>query len=507
MSIPAKKLVSVTPGVITAGGSALALSGLILTADTSIPLGTVPGFATQAAVVAQFGGASPEASLSAIYFGGYDNSTQKPANILFAQYPTGAVAAYLRSANVSSMTLAQLNAIAAGVMTVTMDGVVKVSSSINLATAASMSAAAALITAAFTTGPTVTYDAQRGAFLATSATTGAASTMTFASGAIATALSLTAATGAVLSQGAIAATPAAAMTAIIAVALNWAGFMTVFEPLLADKIAFGTWATQQGDRFVYAGWDTDANASVQGNTTAFGPQAIALALSGSVPVAVDPAYAASIGVTTASLARPLAAAVLAYMASLDFSRTNGRATLAYRSFGGVAYGVGDATIAANLTANGYNFYGAYATSQQQFINMQDGHVIGRFAWLDSYVNQIWMNANFQQTLMAFLANNGSTPYSLFGYSQLESVLQDPINQALNFGAIRSGVTLSAAQIVAVNASAGKVIDTVLSSRGWYLDIRDPGAAVRAARGSPRMTFYYCDGGSIQSIALASLLVQ
>jgi hypothetical protein len=507
MTIPASKLVRVTPGVISAGGSALALSGLILTADPSIPLGTVQNFATPAAVTAQFGGASPEAAVAAIYFAGYDNSTQKPANLLFAQYPTAAVAAYLRSANISAMTLAQLNAITAGIMTVTMDGVLKTSSSINLGAATSFSNAATIITAAFTSGPTFTYDTQRGAFLATSATTGAASTMTFAAGAIATALSLTAATGAVLSQGAIAATPAAAMTAITAVALNWAGFMTMFEPLLADKINFGTWATQQGDRFVYAAWDTDANAVVANNTTAFGPQAVALALSGTVPLSADPAYAASIGSTVAALARPLAAAVLGYMASLDFGRTNGRATLAYRSFGGVAYGVGDATVAANLQANGYNFYGAYATSQQSFINMQDGHVVGRFAWLDSYVNQIKMNADFQQTLMTFAANSGSIPYNSFGYSAIESVLQDPINKALNFGGIRAGVTLSSAQIVAVNAAAGKTIDTVLSSRGWYLDIRDPGASVRVARGSPQMTFYYCDGGSVQSFALASLLVQ
>jgi len=507
MSIPAKTLVNVVPGVIAAGGSALALSGLFLTADTSVPLGSVANFANVAAVIAQFGGSSDEAAQAAIYFGGYDNSTQKPANVLFAQYPTAAVSAYTRGGNIAAMTLTQLQAITAGVMTVTMDGVLKTSTSISLSAATSFSNAATIIGAAFTSGPVVTYDAQRGAFKMTSSTTGATSTMTFAAGAIATALNLTAATGAVLSQGSIAATPAAAMNTIIASALNWAGFTTIFEPLVADKVAFGTWATQQGDRFVYAGWDTDPNATVQGNTTAFGPQAVALSLSGSVPLSIDTAYATSIGVTAVSLARPLAASVLGYMASLDFGRTNGRATLAYRSFGGVAYGVGDATVAATLKANGYNFYGAYATSSQQFINMQDGHVVGRFAWLDSYANQIWMNANFQQTLMAFLAANGSTPYSNFGYSAIESALQDPINQALNFGAIRAGVALSAAQIVAVNASAGKTIDTVLSSRGWYLDIKDPGAAARALRQTPRMTFYYCDGGSIQAITLASLLVQ
>ncbi len=35
MSIPAKKLVEIIPGVIGVGGAALALSGLLLTADTA----------------------------------------------------------------------------------------------------------------------------------------------------------------------------------------------------------------------------------------------------------------------------------------------------------------------------------------------------------------------------------------------------------------------------------------------------------------------------------------
>ena len=67
--------------------------------------------------------------------------------------------------------------------------------------------------------------------------------------------------------------------------------------------------------------------------------------------------------------------------------------------------------------------------------------------------------------------------------------------------------LSASQIAAVNASAGAKIDTVLSSRGWYLQIKDPGATVRAARGTPIITLYYMDGGSIQTITMASILVQ
>lgn len=507
MSIPAKKLVQILPGVVGVGGAALALNGLILTADTSVPIGTIRQFSDAVSVSNFFGPLSTEASLAAIYFTGFDGSTQKPGNLLFSQYPTAPVPAYLRSASLAAMTLAQLTAIPAGVMTVTVDGTLKTSASINLSAATSFSNAAALITTAFSTGPVFTFDAQRAAFVATSGTSGGASTITFAAGAIAIALNLTQATGAVTSQGAAAATPAAAMDAIVAKALNWAAFMTVFEPLLADKLAFATWTSQQLSRFAYSCWDTDVTGSQQGNTSAFGPQLAALALDGSIAFNADPAKAALLGVTMTALVRPLAAFALGYLASLNFGATNGRTVFAFRGQGGLLLGVSDSTVGDTLIANGYNFYGDYATSQQAFQLMYPGQISGKFKWVDSFANEIRMNADFQQTLLAYMAAIGSIPYNSVGYSSLETVLQTPINAALNFGTIRAGVTLTGSQIIQVNQSAGQAIDSVLSTRGWYLSIKDPGGAARAARTTPSMTFYYCDGGSIQQMTMASLLVQ
>lgn len=509
MSIPANALVLVTPGVLTAGGAALALTGLLLTADTSVPIGAVASFANAAAVSAFFGPSSDEATMAAVYFAGYTNSTQKPGAMLFAQYPTAPVAAYTRSGSLAGMTLAQLQAIPSGTLAFTVDGVVKTSAAINLAGATSFSNAATLITAGFSGGgtPVVTYDAQRGAFKATSPTTGAASTMTVGSSTIAAALLFTSATGALTSQGAIAATPSGALNAITAITQGWASFSTVFEPLLADKVLFGTWTSQQNNRYAYVPWDTDVNAIVQGNTTSYGAQSVALGLSGSFPVSGDTAVATALGVTLASIVRPLAAFAMGIAASLDFGATNGRATFAFRNQGGLVAGVQSATVANTLIANGYNFYGSYATSSANFQFMQPGLISGAFKWADSYFNQIFMNASFQQSLMTFLSNSGSVPYNSFGYSAIQSALADPINAALNFGAIRTGVTLSADQIVAVNASAGKPIATAIQTQGWYLNIVDPGAAARINRTSPAMTFYYADGGSIQKITMASIDIQ
>lgn len=492
MAISADELAQVNPAVLSAGGSSVDLLGLILTNSTASPLGTVPSFPDAASVGAYYGLASVEYQLAGYYFNGFVNSTKKPSALLFSQYPTAPVAAYLRSGSLASMTLAQIQAIAPGTLTITVDGTVKTSSSINLGAATSPSNAATLIAAAFTGGPAVTYNAQLKTFDFTSTTTGAASTITFGSGPISAALLTTSATGAVLSQGSVAATPAAAMTSITGVTLSWTSFMTTFEPLLADKIAFGTWTAQQNNKFAYVAWDTDVNAIVSGDTTSFGPQVTALNLTGSVPIYKDP---------------NVAAFVLGAAASLDFSQTNGRTTFGYMVGAGLVASVTDRTVYRNLTANGYNCYAQFATSADKRTMYQKGSIGGAFKWQDSYMGQIKLNSALQIALIDFMQGIGSNPYNLSGYTALELAMAGPINDALNFGTIRTGVTLSTGQKANVNAAAGKQIDTVLSTRGWYLLIGDATPEVRAVRGSPPMKLFYMDGGSMQQLTLASVAVQ
>ena len=81
---------------------------------------------------------------------------------------------------------------------------------------------------------------------------------------------------------------------------------------------------------------------------------------------------------------------------------------------------------------------------------------------------------------------------------------DPIQAALNFGAIRAGVSLSAAQTAEVNTAAGQDVADSIESQGYFLQIKDPGATVRGQRGTPIVNFWYTDGGSVQTITLASI---
>lgn len=489
MTIPASQIVQVNPGVLAAAGAAVDLNGLLLTNSTYPPIGSVPGFSNAADVGTYFGPASLEASLSTIYFNGYDNSTKKPGLLYFAQYPVAPVSAYLRSGSLASMSLTTLKAIT-GSLNVTIDGVVKTAASINLSTATSFSSAAALLATALSV--TVTYDAIKSAFIVASSTNGAASTITFATGTAAAPLFLTAANSAVTSQGAIAAVQTPFMEALIQSTQNWATFTTTWEPVTADKLLFSAWVNGKNDRFGYVGWDSDVNAKVPGNTTTWGYGLASTNSSASVPIFGD--------ATIAMLA-------LSYFACLDFTRLNGRTTAAFRSQSGLTPVVTNGSDATNLDANGYNFYGAYATAKDNFIFFNPGSVSGKWLWMDSFANQIWLNANLQKAMITLLLNVGSIPYNAAGNALIESACADPLNAALNFGAIRIGTTLSAAQVAAMQNAIGSDISSVIIAKGYYLQILAASPATRVARTSPPMTLYYADGGSVQQLTLASIEVQ
>lgn len=571
LAIPASAVASVTPSVISAGGNALDLNGLILTTNTRVPVGTVSGFASQSNVASFFGASSQEAALATVYFLGFDNSNVKPGQLLFAQYPTASVGAWLRGAT-TTLTLSALQALTPGVLTVTIDGTPRTSGTINLSAATSFSSAAEIIslslavtgpqTASFTgaisstvltvsvlatgtlnvgdevrgvgitagtqivsfgtgtggTGtynistsqtvsseamttntPTVSYDSVTSAFYIVSPTTGAASTIGFASGAMAAPLGLTSATGAVLSQGSIAATPSAFMTNIVNISQNWASFMTAFNPDAsgnANKQLFAAWVNGSGNRYLYIAWDADASPTTSANATgSLGRILLTSNSTGTMPI-----YSPTQGPT-------IAAFVLGIGASIDFSQTNGRATYKFRSQTGITPDVVNQTVYNNLVANGYSAYCIFASANDQFTFLADGGVTGPFLWADSYIDQIWLNNQFQLALMVLLTNAKSIPYNQVGYGLIRAALMDPINQGLNFGAFRAGITLSNAQIAEVNNAAGKQVDDTLETQGWYLQVKDASPQVRAARGTPPCTFWYLDGQSVQRINLASVEVQ
>ena len=215
----------------------------------------------------------------------------------------------------------------------------------------------------------------------------------------------------------------------------------------------------------------------------------------------------------------VAAFVQGMIAAINYSQTNGRITLAGKS--------ANATVAVlptcanlqtyeNLLANGYSCYGAFASRNQGFTFFSNGNMPGTFPWADQYIDQIWLNAQFQLTLLNLYTTVNDIPYDPTGYGMIRSaligqptangtaIIDGPVNNALNNGVIQAGVTLSSTQAAAVNQAAGVNCAGTIQNNGYYLQILDPGAAARNARQTPIINFWYTDGGAIQSFSMSSI---
>jgi len=495
-SIPASNLVKVNPQVIGAGSNAPSLNGLFLTNTGFIPVGEVVGFATAKAVGDFFGGESAEKSVADTYFKSFDNSNIKPSVIYFYEYVStvdGGVAAYLRGGSLRGLTLAELQDLS-GSITIMIDGVSS-TDAVDFAAATDFADAADILSAAL--GAVVEYEALFNRFKIKSTTKDATSTITFASGAVANTLKLSAGEGGYTSQGSDGFALSAVMDNVTLISQDFATFTTMFEPDAGGKDALAVWTDGSDRRYAYIAWDTDEDAtSTSGLTDNFGLRVIENEWNG----------IAAIYGSLDTDARAIAAFVMGAGASIDFSQTNGRITFAFKGQTGLTVTVTDEPTANALIANGYNFYGQYATANQQFKMYQNGSVSGEWKWLDTYLNQIYFNGRLQQRLVEMLTSVNSLPYNRSGYDIIQATCMSPINEMINFGGIRTGIPLSLDQAAAVNGAAGLKIDGLLTTNGYYVQILAASAEVREARQTPPIKIWYTDGGSIQKLELDSINV-
>lgn len=496
-TIPFNTAVNLIPGVISAGGAAVDENAVVMSQSIYAPQEEVLGFANAPDVGAYFGEGSPEYEFATGYFQGPDNATTTAGALYFLGYAEAAVPGWLLGASSTPATLAALNALPAGTLSITVAGTVFTSSAINLTAVGSFTAAAAAILAAFTSPTfTVVYDALHQAFLFTSTATGSTETITYCTGSLASDLGLAALSGGTLSQGAAATTPATTLNWLISVFQNWATFSTTWAATLNEREEFATWSQSQAPRYLYISYDTDVADDEFNNAASFGGWLKANSFVGTMPIYGTIAHAAF---------------AASYFATLNFNQANGRKTACFRSQAGLAASVDDTTTYANVTSNGYNIYGAYGSNNpannQEWLS--PGSVSGEWLWADTYANQIWLNDGLQLGIISGFRNLNSIPYNSDGDALLAGFCAPAITAALNFGAIRKGVNLSDSQIQQIINLVGSDVSGTIIAQGYYLytDAAGTAANVRALRQSPPAILLYQDGESVQQITMPSLVIQ
>jgi hypothetical protein len=498
MAIPASQIVQINPRVLLPGGVDLQINGLLLSQNPLIPTNPIVlEFASAASVGAYFGMDSTEYRLALVYFLGYQNSFRKPRVLMIAKRVSTPVAAWLRGGAYTD-TLATLKGVTNGALTISVNDTDVSVSDLSFASANSFSDVAVILQTALSaaaSGTTVTYSSVTKAFQITSPTTGAGSTISFASSSgglnLAALLNLTEQKGAVISQGADALNTAANMAAIRAVTDNWVTFTTTWEEDAAGILEYARWASGMGVEYLYLPWSTDATLLQQGSTAS----------------PADALIEANVGST--ALQYGTAEYSVFYMgcaASIDWDRLNGVITFAFKRQSGLPANVTEETDALTLLNKKVNFHGNYATRNDNFIFEYQGAMYGDYKFIDPYVNAVWLNNALQVSIMNGLVQSPRTPYNDAGYAKIEAWLMDPVIRARRNGVIDAGVTLSESQKAELISEAGRDITEELFTNGYVIQIEDPGAQVRVTRDSPTISLWYCYAGSVHRIVVASTAI-
>ena len=492
MAIPARQIVDVSPRVINAGVPDLAMSGLLLTKN-ALCLYPNMTFTSANAVGNYFGMESDEYKAAAKYFQSYDNSFKKPANLKFGKRVDSALAGSLIGGGASA--LATLKAITAGTFTIDVDGTTVTVSSLDLSACTSMSAVATAL-ATKITGTTVAYNSNLNAFIVTSSTTGADSSVSVASevstGTTATLLGLTAEKGAVTIDGMAAQSASANMKAISEADGNWVSFACLYDATDAEKIALAEWNSEQKVEFLFvAHTETEADA-VPSNSSNLPNSLKDLDVEGTLVVFGNIYHAVLI---------------MAIGASIDWNRFNGLCSYAFRAQSGLAASVTDKTTAENLLTENVNYYGRYASRVEDFTFLYDGKMVGgTFNFVDAYIGNIWLRNALQNSILNGLQQVPRTPYNTDGYNQIRAWCADPINRGINNGAIQKGVKLSESQKAQLFAEIGIDVADDIFTDGYYLVVNDPGAQARQNRESPVCGLWYTYGGQVNKVELPATVI-
>ena len=178
-TLPVSRLISVAVNLSPAAASAQNLSTLMILGSSAI-IDTTERYRTYTSisqVAADFGTVADEYLAALLWF----EQVPQPSNLLIGRWAKTATSGVLRGATLSlaAQAISNFNGISAGKFTYTLDaGSPTTTSAINLTSAANLPAVAAAITA-LTPGVVFVWDPVYQRFSATSATTGAASGVSF----------------------------------------------------------------------------------------------------------------------------------------------------------------------------------------------------------------------------------------------------------------------------------------------------------------------------------------
>lgn len=487
-TIPLSKKFKIRPTVISPAGNAVDANGLIITTSTLIPTGRVASIYSAQDAADTFGYQSTEYEFASIYFNGYQNSSASPAELLFYRDVTASANAGIFSGKMSFSDLATLKTITSGELNISVDGVVKTFGNIDLSSATSFSGVASAISDSMPEW-TIAFNDTVSKFYFQINDSSAKSVAVSLASTASSLLKIDADSGGVNSPQASPTSVSEMMNSIVDQNQNWIGVCATTDYADSKKLEFCQWVNSQNYRYFYVLTDSSSAATLPNNPDCqFQKLVVANNLENVFPIYGSAKY----GVLP-----------LTYAASINFDRAGGRVSFDFRSFTGVAPTVDTLSVAQALESNGYNYYGRFGLNKTLKTFATTGAISGKFLWLDTFVSQVWINANLVSAFTNLFTSDQSFSFRSSGYSAISAPVIDVATRAVNFGAIVPGVELDESQVSEINRVAGADITQTLFSAGWYFLIPPQSGANRIERALKGVVFFYCDGQLIQTIDMAS----
>lgn len=432
MAISQSKYVNIISSI--GGGSAVSqreLIGRVFTSNYLVPINQVIEFGGGAsaavdAVGEYFGLTSDEYAFAQKYFDFTTAANTQPQKISFARYASTAVDATLTGS--PKPVLALLQAITAGTLIISIDGVDKSYDNINLSSATSLADVATLIsTAVNDTTAVCTYDTAKERF-----TISATVSLSYATGTIADALGFVEGT-AILGEAGSAKTPVETVSESSELSNNFFSFCFLDTLTTAEITAVAEWTSGKNVKFMYSVGVLPSNANTI-KTAVANFDGVALTLDSNNEHAEF---------------MPMSA-----FAAVDYTKPNSTMDVFYKRFKGATPTVTTNSARLLYDPMRINYYGTTQQAGQAVSFYQDGVLQGSIPSMTVYANEAWLKDAFITDILNLRMALDSLPANTTGKSLVLSCLMETVNLALSNGVVLAGKELNATQKAYITTITG-----------------------------------------------------
>lgn len=376
-------------------------------------------------VAADFGSSAPEYLAAALFFG----QSPQPSVLYVGRWAQTATSAVLNGGILSAaqQALSNFTAVTSGGLRVTIDGVLKSLTGINLSAVTNLNGVATAITTGLGGAGTCTWDAANSRFRVTSATTGATSAITVAQAPVSgTDLSglMRLQTGqATAVAGIVAESLLAAVTTLANLSTDWYGlYVAAGSVSNADVLAVAGFIEATGVSRIY-GVTTQDTATLDSASTTD----LASLLKAQSYKRTFIQYSSS---------SPYAASSLFGRAfTVNFNGSNTTLTLKFKTEPGVAAEVLSTTQAAAAKAKNANIFVAY---QNGTSIVQEGVMVNGY-FFDEVHGTDWLQNDVQTAVFSLLYTSATKiPQTDAGVNMIVATIESRLAQAVTNGLVAPG---------------------------------------------------------------------